>query len=42
MPARFILDQKGTIISADVNPDYTIRPEADDIIDILKHNKYSG
>jgi peroxiredoxin len=39
MPARFILDQKGTIISADVNPDYTIRPEADDIIDTLKHNK---
>jgi peroxiredoxin len=37
MPARFILDQKGTIISADVNPDYTIRPEPDEIIEILKN-----
>jgi peroxiredoxin len=36
MPGRFILDQQGTIISADVNPDYTIRPEPGDIIEILK------
>ena len=36
MPGRFILDQKGMIISADVNPDYTIRPEPEEIIEILK------
>ncbi len=36
MPGRFILDQQGTILSADVNPDYTIRPEPGDIIEILK------
>jgi peroxiredoxin len=36
MPARFILDQQGTIVTADVNPDYTIRPEPGDIIEILK------
>ena len=36
MPARFILDQQGTILSADVNPDYTIRPEPGDIIETLK------
>jgi len=36
MPARFILDQQGTILKADVNPDYTIRPEPGDIIEILK------
>jgi peroxiredoxin len=36
MPGRFILDQHGTIITAEVDPDYTIRPEPDDIIEILK------
>jgi peroxiredoxin len=36
MPGRFILDQQGTILSADVNPDYTKRPEPGDIIEILK------
>lgn len=39
MPGRFILDQQGTIISADVNPDYTIRPEPGDIIEILKSHR---
>jgi peroxiredoxin len=35
MPGRFILDQQGTILSADVDPDYTRRPEPSDIINIL-------
>ena len=35
MPGRFILDQQGIIISADVNPDYTKRPEPAGIIDML-------
>ena len=39
MPGRFILDQKGTIISADVNPDYTIRPEPGEIVEILRANR---
>jgi peroxiredoxin len=39
MPGRFILDQQGTIINADVNPDYTIRPEPGDIIEILKSQR---
>lgn len=36
IPARFILDRQGTVISADVNPDYTRRPEPAEIIEILK------
>ncbi len=36
MPGRFILDRQGTILHADVNPDYTKRPEPDDIMKILK------
>lgn len=28
MPARFVVDQQGIIRAADVDPDYTIRPEA--------------
>lgn len=39
IPGRFILDQQGMIISADVNPDYTIRPEPADIIEILKNQR---
>jgi len=32
MSAWFILDQHGTILSADANPDYTQRPEPTGII----------
>jgi peroxiredoxin len=35
MPGRFILDRQGTIIGSEVNPDYTIRPEPGDIVEIL-------
>ncbi len=35
MPARFVIDQSGIIRSADVNADYTIRPEPADTIRIL-------
>ncbi len=38
MPGRFILDQQGKIISADVNADHTIRPEPGEIVGILKEN----
>ncbi len=35
MPGRFILDSQGTIIHRDVHPDYTKRPEPNEIITIL-------
>jgi peroxiredoxin len=28
MPARFVVDQTGIVRAADVDPDYTVRPEA--------------
>ncbi len=36
LPGRFILDRQGLILSADVNHDYTKRPEPADIIEVLK------
>jgi peroxiredoxin len=36
MPARFVIDQSGIIRSADVNADYTIRPEPGDTIKVLR------
>lgn len=28
MPARFVIDKTGVVRAADVDPDYTVRPEA--------------
>lgn len=36
MPGRFILDQNGKVVSAEVNPDYTHRPEPSEIVEVLK------
>ena len=36
MPARYVIDQKGVIRSADVNADYTIRPDPGETINVLK------
>lgn len=36
MSGRFVLDQKGKVISVDVDPDYTHRPEPSEIVAILK------
>ncbi|WP_430817261.1 peroxiredoxin-like family protein [Carboxylicivirga sp. RSCT41] len=36
MPARFLIDQDGIIRFAESNPDYTIRPEPDDLMAVLK------
>ncbi|MBI9082149.1 MAG: redoxin domain-containing protein [Desulfobacterales bacterium] len=36
MPGRFIVDPNGTILDAEVNPDYTKRPDPAEIIKILK------
>lgn len=36
LPGRFILDRRGIIIAADVDPDYTKRPEPADIVEIMR------
>ena len=36
MPARFVLDQKGNVVSTEANPDYTHRPEPSEIVEVLK------
>jgi len=36
MPARFVIDREGIIRTADVNPDYTVRPEPAKTIADLK------
>jgi peroxiredoxin len=36
MPARFIIDKEGTIRAADVNADYTIRPEPSETLRTLR------
>ncbi len=36
MPARYVIDQQKTIRSADVNADYTVRPEPSETISVLE------
>lgn len=36
MPARYVIGQDGTIVYAEVNPDYTQRPEPEDVIGVLE------
>ena len=36
MPARYVIDKEGTIRAADVNADYTIRPEPFETVEVLK------
>jgi peroxiredoxin len=36
MPARYVIDQEGIIRAADVNADYTIRPEPSDTLRQLR------
>ena len=35
MPARYVIGQDGTILYAEVNPDYTRRPEPEDMLPVL-------
>jgi peroxiredoxin len=37
MPARYVIGQDGTILYAEVNPDYTRRPEPQDMLPALRH-----
>ncbi len=36
MPARFIIDKSGVVRSAQVDPDYTVRPEPADTLAVVK------
>ena len=36
MPARLIIDQDGIIRYAEINPDYTERPEPEDTLTVLR------
>src|SRR5919108_5072339 len=36
MPARYVIDQEGIIRAADVNADYTIRPEPHETVRLLQ------
>jgi len=36
MPGRFVIAQDGTILYAEVNPDYTCRPEPEDMLPALR------
>jgi len=36
MPARYIVDQQGVIRSANVSPDYTVRPELSETVSTLE------
>jgi peroxiredoxin len=36
MPARYVINQNGQIVYAEVNPDYTQRPEPEDMLPFLR------
>ncbi len=36
MPARYVVDQEGVIRAADVNADYTVRPDPSETLEQLK------
>jgi len=36
MPARFVIDRSGVIRYAEADPDYTVRPEPEETVAILK------
>jgi peroxiredoxin len=42
MPARYVIDQQRVIRSADVNPDYTARPDLSETISALEQLTKGG
>lgn len=42
MPARYVIGQDGIIAYAEINPDYTLRPEPSDVFPILDRLKHSN
>lgn len=41
MPARLIIDTEGIVRYADINPDYTRRPEPEDTLAVLKEQPWT-
>lgn len=42
MPARYVIDRESVIRSADVNPDYTVRPDPSETIRVLEQITSGG
>jgi len=42
MPARYVVGQDGTILYSEVNPDYTHRPEPQDMLPVLRRKVASA
>jgi peroxiredoxin len=42
MPARYVVGQDGTILYSEVNPDYTHRPEPQDMLPVLRQKVASS
>jgi hypothetical protein len=42
MPARYVIAQDGVIVYAEINPDYTRRPEPSDVFPVLDKLKRSN
>jgi peroxiredoxin len=42
MPARYVIGQDGTILYAEVNPDYTHRPEPQDMLPVFRRKTASA
>jgi peroxiredoxin len=42
MPARYVVDQDRRIRAADVNPDYTVRPEPEDTVAVVRRLQAAG
>lgn len=42
MPARYVIGRNGVIVYAEINPDYTRRPEPSDLLPVLKKLGMTG
>ena len=42
MPARYVIDRRGRIRAADVNADYTRRPEPEEAVNAVKAIAHTG
>jgi peroxiredoxin len=42
MPARFVINSSGTVRAADVDPDYTVRPEPAETVRVLEGLRSRG
>jgi hypothetical protein len=42
MAARYVVDRSGIVRRADVNPDYTVRPDPQDTLHALEQQSKAG